>query len=490
MMQRPRFNSYSAGSPALPLTENQALVKHRYLIKKQYKSHDLLKEAINTNDAMKSEQPGGHVTLNRRASKLRRLSSLLNKKFNRNRLSRDKISPPILVTASSFIEAVPIENPAKELSSLETPNSTSHLSEHSNQAGLPGQLSRQSSKSSSHTLQRQLSDREIKRLGSRGFTKHTRFLSESSLSSFTSDGSSDKHSSYGRENIVWPLTVQVEHDWELENAYSTFPVLSDSFTQQATDWEMAALAEVAISESLSNPKTPENKPTNTKPEIASLARNDLLRSNSLPISKDKIYSHRFSGPDTEVESIESNAKRRVKSECGMRGDVSLDFTKCRVRSSSLNPVKTKWREAVIYAKDLEDYESVLSEMEIPVTNSNPISEASILEFLSSLSPSSSEDSSTETANSSPDLSSAENLDLDPEAEAHDDLYDEAPSSSTHATTEHDTYRHSIFDLYCYDSDEEEYSIESDADDSSDNNHQCEYSGIDTPGDELIELDRI
>ncbi|KAK9762006.1 hypothetical protein K7432_012663 [Basidiobolus ranarum] len=277
-----------------------------------------------TIESLKNDQLRANGALNRNPSKIRRLSALLNKKFNRNRLSREKISPPVLVTASSFIEAVPIAKPAKELACVEKSTTTSQALNPSHGAGLSGQLSRQSSKSSTHTLQRQLSEREILRLSSHKVTKHNGFLSGSSLSSFTSDGSSDKHSSYGtynREGLSASYAPVAGNDWTVSNSevldsYSPFPILSESFNQQTTEWERVALAKQFKADCISN--TDIISSTISESEETPLAECEIPNSDVVSLTEVSSPLHRFSHPNitTSPKWTDIETKERVKSDDG------------------------------------------------------------------------------------------------------------------------------------------------------------------------------
>ncbi|KAK9721652.1 hypothetical protein K7432_003245 [Basidiobolus ranarum] len=394
MLQRPRFHSFTDNSH-IP-TEKHSFSQLEYS-KEQYQSNNLvLPVGLITSDHMDANN-----TLNRKTSKIRRLSAILNKKFNRNRLSREQISPPVLVTSSSFIQTTPIQKPAKELVNTEksmssfTPYIPTYNQAHA--ARLSAQLSRQSSKSSTHTTQSQLSERDNSRLDLHNQMRHHGFLSGGSLSSFTSSGSSDKHSSVGTYNrekyMTSTYTGSSGNDWE-ERSSQIVDTRPQSFDQQRAGLEKARTHSI---EGVLSPISP----SMTKWEEAALSQREMPTSHEYTMMRNTSPSYRFSGSSCYPNSAKWSDVRsheRAMSDYGTYNfEIHTPPNDYARHVTSADPVKSRWREAAIYAKDLEDYADVLSELETTQNNIPTYpEEASVLEFLASLSPSSTGSSLTST----------------------------------------------------------------------------------------------
>ncbi|KAK9762005.1 hypothetical protein K7432_012662 [Basidiobolus ranarum] len=144
-------------------------------------------------------------------------------------------------------------------------------------------------------------------------------------------------------------------------------------------------------------------------------------------------------------------------------------------------------------------------MEGPEHNSRLPEEDSILEFLASMSPSSSEDSFIDPTNPLLDSNHTNSVGTDMELETgidhgvttkiseECDLVYKSPQSRM-STDKVDTYRHSIFDLYHYESDDEDEVLEPASTESSAKYEIDDYAAYTTNNSTVTnliqELDRL
>ncbi|ORX88434.1 hypothetical protein K493DRAFT_385274, partial [Basidiobolus meristosporus CBS 931.73] len=450
MLQRPRFNSYSHHSQPFPTTEEHGLERHESA-KRDPKTADLkVRTSIPSSVGIIGKVPLEEtISLNRKTSKIRRFSAILNKKLNRNRLSRgEQISPPVLVTSSSSIRTTPIQKPAKE---LVNPERASNPASGYNRFIAPShgtdQLSRQSSKSSTRTQQSQSSEKSLNRLDSQGLGRHRGFLSGGSLSSFTSSGSSDKHSSFGiysrekHQSLTYSSTTGSELEERPQaNSPNQHPDPTNDTVQLGFSRDLPSYMEHAENEHITSmynlqDTQPPLSPAMTRWEEAALAQREppsayqytMLRNTSGHRPSDSCCFPK----SPEWADIKTN--ERAMSDYGGYSYSNMHLYDGHVHQHAhTNSIKSRRREAVVYAKESETHQPMLFEKEasgkfVPV---HP-EEASILEYLSTLQPS------------------------NPRASARSgDRLENDSFSTIPEEDEDELYHESIIDLYDYESDEE------------------------------------